>query len=304
MLHATSVVGIQTTGESNGVLVFVVLAVGTALTLLGLGLVQAATARALVEIDGGRPIGPLGAYRLALDCVRPLFGALLIAAVVVSLLATSLFLFPIAVWLAVRWALVAPATELERRTALGALRRSGRLVRGGWLKVGVPDRRRRALVLVAGPLVGVLLILVTDAPFWLVNIVAGVVYAVTCRSSPSRRRTSTSTCGSGTSCARARARRAARRGGPFARTLELAMKEVDRAMPILRVLGDDVVEALELLNVPSYLIDAAGIVRWLNPAAKTPSAMRPAASSPRSSSPDDTGRARELFAGKVVGASG
>ena len=34
-------------------------------------------------------------------------------------------------------------------------------------------------MLVAGPLIGALLILVTDAPFWLVNVVAGVVYAVT-----------------------------------------------------------------------------------------------------------------------------
>ena len=37
-----------------------------ALTLLGLGLVQAATACALVEIDEGRPIGPVQAYRIAL----------------------------------------------------------------------------------------------------------------------------------------------------------------------------------------------------------------------------------------------
>ena len=30
----------------------------------------------------------------------------------------------------------------------------------------------------AGPLIGALLILVTSAPFWLVNIVAGLIYAV------------------------------------------------------------------------------------------------------------------------------
>jgi predicted membrane metal-binding protein len=35
-----------------------------------------------------------------------------------------------------------------------------------------------ALVLIAGPLIGVLLILGTDAPFWLVNVIAGFVYAV------------------------------------------------------------------------------------------------------------------------------
>jgi hypothetical protein len=33
--------------------------------------------------------------------------------------------------------------------------------------------------LVAGPLLGALLILATSAPLWLVNVVAGIVYAVT-----------------------------------------------------------------------------------------------------------------------------
>ena len=57
--------GVQTGGESNGLVAFVVLAIGTALTLLALGVVQAATARALIEIDEGRQIGPIRAYRLA-----------------------------------------------------------------------------------------------------------------------------------------------------------------------------------------------------------------------------------------------
>jgi hypothetical protein len=179
VLHATSVLGVQTDGESNGGVALLVLATGTALTLLGLGFVQAATARALVEIDEGRPIGALRAYRLALDSVVPLFGALLIAAVTVSLLAGSLFLIPIAIWLAGTWALVAPAVELEDISAIGALRRSGRLVRRSWLKAASLIVVGGALVLVVGPLVGVLLILLTDVPFWLVNVVAGIVYVVT-----------------------------------------------------------------------------------------------------------------------------
>jgi hypothetical protein len=178
VLHATSIFGVQTGGESNGLLALLVLAVGTALTLLGLGLVQAACARALVEIDHGRPVGPLGAYRLASDSVVPLFGALLVASLVVSLLASSIFLLPIAVWLAGLWALVAPIIELEDISALGALRRSGRLVRGRWLKVASLIVAGGALVLVAGPLLGVALILATDVPFWLVNVIAGLVYAV------------------------------------------------------------------------------------------------------------------------------
>jgi hypothetical protein len=107
-----------------------------------------------------------------------LFGALLIATAVVSLLAGSLFLIPIAVWLAGRWALLVPAVELERVSTLGALRRSSHLVRRRWLKVASLIVAGGALVLVVGPLVGVLLIIVTDTPFWLVNVVAGIVYAV------------------------------------------------------------------------------------------------------------------------------
>jgi hypothetical protein len=156
----------------------VVVAIGTALTLLALGVVQAATARALVEIDAGRPVGPVGAYRLAFDSIAPPFGALLVASIAVSLLASSIFLVPIAVWLAGRWALIAPAIELERLSALEGLRRSRRLSRGRWLKVATLIVAGGALVLVVGPLVGVLLILLTSAPFWLVNVVAGIIYAL------------------------------------------------------------------------------------------------------------------------------
>jgi hypothetical protein len=179
VLHATSILGVQTGGESSGVVAFLVLAIGTALTLLGLGLVQAASARALVEIDEGRPVTAISAYRLVYDSIRPLFRGLLIAAIVVSLLASSIFLIPIAVWLAGRWALIVPAVELEDVGGLAALRRSGRLVRGRWLKVASLIVAGAALALVAGPLLGALLILLTDLPFWLVNVFAGIVYAVT-----------------------------------------------------------------------------------------------------------------------------
>ena len=47
-----------------------------AMTLLGLGLVQATATCALVEIDAGRPVGPVQAYRIALRRIRPLLGAI------------------------------------------------------------------------------------------------------------------------------------------------------------------------------------------------------------------------------------
>jgi hypothetical protein len=179
LVHGTDILGVETGSGPGGLLGFFVLAIGTALTLLGLGLAQAATARALVEVDQGRPVGPLHAYVLAADSIRPLLGALVIAATVVSLLVGSIYLIPIAVWLAGRWALIAPSIELEQLGAFAGLRRSRLLVRGAWQKVASLIVVGAALAIAVGPIVGAVLILATNAPFWLVNVVAGLIYAVT-----------------------------------------------------------------------------------------------------------------------------
>ncbi len=173
----SSVFGVDTGGESGGFLVFLVVALSTALTLLGVGLVQGAAARALVEIDDGRTIGPVHAFRLSLDSIRPLLGSFFFAVVVVTVLASTLFLIPVALWLAVRWCLIVPAVELEDRSSLGAVRRSHRLVRGDWLKVGTLVIASAGLALVIGPFIGAVLIILTDAPFALLNLVSAVVYA-------------------------------------------------------------------------------------------------------------------------------
>ena len=179
VIGVSSIAGISTEGESGGMLLLLVFAVGTVLTLLGLTLVVAATARALVEIEHGRPIGPIGAYRLALEWAKPLLGAIVISVVAVSLLVTTVVLVPIAIWLAVRWALAVFAVELEGCSAIDALRRSRRLVRGHWLKVASLAVFSAALALILGPLVGTLLIVLTSAPLATLNLVAGVFNAVT-----------------------------------------------------------------------------------------------------------------------------
>ncbi len=150
--------------------------IGATLTLLGLGLVQAAVACALVEIDEGRPIRAVRAYALALRRVRPLLlGVAIFVAAWVVLTATA-FLIPVAIWLAIRWCLVAPVVELEGLTGPAALRRSSALVRGRWLRAGSLVGISAAVALTLGPLVGALLIFVTDAPFVVLNLVAGLVY--------------------------------------------------------------------------------------------------------------------------------
>jgi hypothetical protein len=178
VLGGFGLAGVDATGEGAGALVLLLVAIGLTLTLLGLALVQAATACALILIDAGEEIGPVEAYRRALVQIRPLLGALGIAVGVWVLLAATAFLFPVALWLAVRWSLLAPVVEIEGRSAVSALRRSSELVRGHWLRVASLVGVGTVLALAAGPFLGALLILLTDAPPALLNVVAGVVYAL------------------------------------------------------------------------------------------------------------------------------
>jgi hypothetical protein len=178
VLGGFGLLGVDTSGEGAGALVLLVVTLGTTLALLGFGLVQAATAKALVEIDRGNEIGPVHAYRLALTRFRPLFRTLLIGVGAWVVLTATVFLSPVAIWLAVRWAFLAQVVELEDASALEALRRSGHLVRGRWLRVASLVGIGLVLALAIGPLIGALLIIFTHAPFVLLNVVSGIVYAL------------------------------------------------------------------------------------------------------------------------------
>jgi hypothetical protein len=145
--------------------------------LFAFAFVQAATACAVQRIDEGRPVSPLRAYGIALEQLRPLLGASGIAAGIWIVLTATAFLLPIAIWIAVRWALFAQAVELEGRSAAGALARSTQLVRGHWIRVASLVGVGSVVTLAAGPVLGTLLILATDLPLALLNLVAGVVYA-------------------------------------------------------------------------------------------------------------------------------
>jgi hypothetical protein len=177
VLGGLGLAGVDTTGEGAGALLLLVVGIGITLALLGLALVQAATACALVEVDAGRATGPFDAYRKALPSTRPLLGGLGLAVVVWIALNLTAVLVPVAVWLAVRWILLAQVVELEDRSAVDGLRRSSALVRGRWLRVASLVGVGALLAFAVGPLLGALLILLTSAPLALMNIVAGLVYA-------------------------------------------------------------------------------------------------------------------------------
>ena len=68
-------------------------------------------------------------------------------------------------------------------------------------------------------------------------------------------------------------------------------------------LGGDVEQALGRVGVPSYLLDTTGNVRWINPAAERLLGDIRGRHYTSVVAPEDSPRARDLFARKVIGAS-
>jgi PAS domain S-box-containing protein len=69
----------------------------------------------------------------------------------------------------------------------------------------------------------------------------------------------------------------------------------------LKELGGDVYGALERVNVPSYVVDEYGIIRWVNPAARDLVGDVRGRQVTSVVAPEDTRRAREAFAKHMVG---
>jgi hypothetical protein len=178
LFHLSSLNGlVDSAGSTNAVVDFLAIALGIVLTVFGLAVVQSATAIAMVELDAGREATALGAYRETLSRVGSLLGAVLVAALVVGIFGLTGIGLLISIWLLVRWALFAQAIALEDASALGALRRSGRLVQGNWWRVGSLMLFVTVIALLLGPLCGTLLLFVTHASFDFINLVSSVVYA-------------------------------------------------------------------------------------------------------------------------------
>src|SRR5262249_29364522 len=73
------------------------------------------------------------------------------------------------------------------------------------------------------------------------------------------------------------------------------------AVEALKAMGADMEDALEHVNVPSYVIDRVGVVRWMNRAARTLVGDQVGRQFTSVVAPEETRRTRELFARKILG---
>jgi PAS domain S-box-containing protein len=72
-------------------------------------------------------------------------------------------------------------------------------------------------------------------------------------------------------------------------------------MPGLQTFGGDLPAALESVNVPSYVLDPTGLIRWLNPAAKRMVGDVRGRQFTSVVAPEEKHRARQNFARKIAG---
>jgi len=169
---------IDSFGVANGLTETIVFGFGLVFNVLGLTIVQATCARAVVDLDANGQASATRAYRATLRRLAPLLGGLVLAAFAVAVLDLTIVGLPIAIWLVIRWSLLAQAVALDDAGAVGSLRRSARVVRTHWWRTASLTVFVTGLGLVLGPLVGTLLLFATNASFDVVNLVSDAVYAV------------------------------------------------------------------------------------------------------------------------------
>jgi PAS domain S-box-containing protein len=75
----------------------------------------------------------------------------------------------------------------------------------------------------------------------------------------------------------------------------------NRVVSGLQAVGGDLPTALESVNVPSYVLDPTGIIRWINPAAKRMVGDVRGKQFTSVVAPEEKHRARETFARKIAG---
>lgn len=87
---------------------------------------------AAVAVLGGQPVRVAGAYATALRRFLAILAGSLVVAVVTGLLAVTLILLPVAVFLFINWSMLVQVMINEGMGPLAALSRSRQVVRGQW----------------------------------------------------------------------------------------------------------------------------------------------------------------------------
>ncbi|MGN6170442.1 MAG: hypothetical protein ACTHQQ_20060 [Solirubrobacteraceae bacterium] len=169
---------VKVDGAHGPATVFLALLIGGVGAALAAAAATAAVSAALHEIDVGRHVTALAAYKIAWENRRALVGATAWQFVRSVVLVLTVIGIPYAIFRFVRTSLYAQACVLERRSAIESLRLSAELTRGQWWHTLGFTALVDILTILAGALGGVFLLLVTSQSLTFVNIAGSVIYAL------------------------------------------------------------------------------------------------------------------------------
>jgi hypothetical protein len=179
LFHRTGLAGFVALDGRQGVGTAVLaLFIGDVAGTFAAAAVIGAVSAALNELDAGRSISALRAYRLAGRKARTLGGATALQFVVILVLLLTVVGIPFAVYYFIRTSLFAQACVLEDETPIGALRTSARLTRRRWWRTFGFTALINVLAILSGPLLGVPILLLTPSSLTFIDISGSLVYTL------------------------------------------------------------------------------------------------------------------------------
>jgi Vacuolar protein sorting-associated protein 62 len=134
---------------------------------------------AMRRIEAGERTVPWTVFREVLSLIPRLFLAELLGLGAVALLAFTVIGFPYAIKKAVDWTFAGQEIVFERKKARAAMAASTNHVRGRWWGIAAVDLALFVIGAIVGPLIGAVLIILTDAPLWTVNLTGLLVFGLT-----------------------------------------------------------------------------------------------------------------------------
>jgi hypothetical protein len=180
LFHLTGIKGlVALDGRHGAVTALLALLIGGIGTAISSTATTAAVAAALGELENSRRISAIDAYRMALERWRALAWALVRQVGSAILLTIVIVGIPLAIWRFIRWSLFAQVSMIEKRDANGSLRRSAELVQGQWWRTFGITAFIDVLAALSGPLLGVVLLLVSDRSLNFINFAGSFVYTIT-----------------------------------------------------------------------------------------------------------------------------
>jgi hypothetical protein len=179
LFHLTGVAGLVGLDGRRGLgTVAVALFIGDIGGAFAAAAVTGAVAAALDQIAAGRRVNAVGAYALTSRNGRALGAATAVQFGLILLLVVSVIGIPFALYYFVRTSLFAQECVLEDRTAYGSLLASARLTRRHWWRTFGFTALVDVIAILSGPLLGVLILLLTAQSLTFIDVTGSIVYAL------------------------------------------------------------------------------------------------------------------------------